>query len=59
MSTASHINEQKALVPKSLIRNFQTISPFTGTVKFGHLTILVRERALVGLKVVHIDTDGK
>ena len=35
MSTASHIHEQMALVPKSPIRHFQTISPFKGTDKFG------------------------
>ena len=29
------------------------------TVKFGRVTILVRERALVGLEVVHTDTDGE
>ena len=48
-----------ALIPKSLIRHFQTISPFTGTDKFGHVTILARERDLVGLQVVHTDTDGE
>ena len=39
------------LLPKSPIRHFQTISPFTGTDKFGHVTILARERDQVGLKV--------
>ena len=28
-------------------------------VKFDRVTILVRERALVGLQVVHTDTDGE
>ena len=59
LSTASRIHEQMALVPKSPIRHFQTISPFTGTEKLGRVTILVRERAPVGLEVAHIDTGGK
>ena len=37
----------------------QTISPFTGTDKFGHVTILARERDQVGLKVVRTDTGGE
>ena len=41
------------LVPKGPIRHFQTIPPFKGMNKFGRVTILVRERALVGLEVVH------
>ena len=53
------MHEQMALVPKSPIRHFQTISPFKGTDKFGRVTILVRERALVGLEVVHTDTGGE
>ena len=56
---ASRIHEQMALLPKSPIRHFQTISPFTGTDKFGHVTILARERNLVGLKVVRTDNGGK
>ena len=48
-----------ALLPKSPIRHFQTISPFTGTDQFGHVTIMVRERDLVGLKVVRTDIDGE
>ena len=56
---ASRIHEQMALIPKNPIRHFQTISPFTGTDQFGHVTILARERALVGLQVVHTDTDGE
>ena len=47
------------LLPKSPIRHFQTISPFTGTDKFGHVTILARERDVVGLKVVRTDTGGE
>ena len=53
------MHEQMALVPKSPIRHFQTISPFKGTDKFGRVTIFVRERALVGLEVVHTDTGGE
>ena len=53
------MHEQMTLVPKSPIRHFQTISPFQGTDKFGRVTILVRERALVGLEVVHTDTGGE
>ena len=56
---ASRIHEQMVLLPKSPIRHFQTISPFTGTDKFGHVTILARERDLVRLKVVRTDTDGE
>ena len=52
---ASRIHKQMALLPKSLIRHFQMILPFTGTDKFGHVTILARERDLVGLKVVRTD----
>ena len=48
-----------ALIPKSPIRHFQTISPFTGTDQFGHVTILARERDLVGLKVVRTDNGGE
>ena len=48
-----------ALFPKSPIRHFETISPFIGTDKFGHVTILARERNLVGLKVVRIDNGGE
>ena len=48
-----------ALVPKSQIQHFQTISPFTGTDQFGRVTILVRERALVGLEVAGADTGGE
>ena len=48
-----------ALDPKSPIRHFQTMSPFTGMDKIGRVTILARERALVGLEVVHIDTGGE
>ena len=55
----SRIHEQMALLPKSPIRRFQTISPFTGTDKFGHVTILARERDLVELKVVCTDTGGE
>ena len=39
LSTASDIHELMALVPKSPIRHFQTISPFKGTDKFGRVTI--------------------
>ena len=35
------------------------MSPFTGTDKFGNVTILTRERDLVGLKVVRTDTGGE
>ena len=56
---ASRIHEQMALVPKSQIQHFQTISPFTGTDQFGRVTILVRERDLVGLKVAGADTGGE
>ena len=59
LSTASCIREQMALVPKSPIRHFQTISRFTGTDKFGRVTILARERDLVGLEVVRTDTGGE
>ena len=48
-----------ALLPMSPIRHFETISPFTGTDKFGHVTILARERDQVGLKVVRTDTGGE
>ena len=59
LSTASRIHEQMALLPKSPIGHFQTISPFTGTDKFGHVTILARERDLMGLKVVRTDSGGE
>ena len=59
LSTVSHIHEQMTLVPKSQIQHFQTISPFTGTDQFGRVTILVRERDLVGLKVAGADTGGE
>ena len=59
LSMASHIHEQMALVPKSPIPHLQTISPFPGTDKLGRVTILARERALVGLKVIHTDTIGE
>ena len=59
LGTASRTDEQMALVPKSPIRHFQTISPFTGMDKIGQVTILARERALVRLEVVHIDTGGE
>ena len=59
LSTASRIHEQMALIPKDSIRHFQTISPFTGTDQFGHVTILARERDLVGLKVVRTDIGGE
>ena len=52
----SRIHEQMALLLKSPIRHFQTVSPFTGTDQFGRVTILARERALVGLKVARTDT---
>ena len=48
-----------ALVPNSQIQHFQTISPFTGTDQFGRVTILARERALVGLEVARTDTGGE
>ena len=41
-----------------LCYTYITISPFTGTDKFGRVTILVEERALAGLGVVHTDTGG-
>ena len=40
-----------ALLLKSPIRHFQTVSPFTGTDQFGSVTFLARERALVGLEL--------
>ena len=55
----SRIHEQMALLPKSSIRHFQTISPFTGTDLFGRVTILARERVLVGLEVARTDTGGE
>ena len=39
--------------------HFQTITPFTGTDQFGRVTILARERALVGLEVARTDTGGE
>ena len=48
-----------AMVPKSQIQHFQTISLFTGTDQFGRVTILVREGDLVGLKVAGADTGGE
>ena len=59
LGTDSRTNEQMALVPKGPIRHFQTTSPFTGMDKIGRVTILARERVLVGLEVVHIDTGGE
>ena len=55
----SRIHEQMALLLKSPIRHFQTVSPFTGTDQFGRGTILARERALVGLEVARTDTGGE
>ena len=55
----SRTDEQMALVPKSPIRHFQTISPFIGMDKIGRVMIQARERALVGLEIVHIDTGGE
>ena len=55
----SRIHVQMAFLPNSPIRHFQMISPFTGTDKFGHVTILSGERDLVGLKVVRTDNDGE
>ena len=55
----SRIHEQMALLLKSPIRHFQTIPPFTGTDQFGRVTILARERALVGLEVARTDTGGE
>ena len=48
-----------ALLLKSPIRHFQTMPPFTGTDQFGRVTILARERALVGLEVARTDTGGE
>ena len=48
LSMTSRIHEQMALLLKSPIRHFQTVSPFTGTDQFGRVTILARGRALVG-----------
>ena len=45
-----------ALLPKSPIRLFQTISLFTGSEKLGDVTILSQKRDLVRLKVVRTDT---
>ena len=59
LGTDSRTDEQMALVPKGPMRHFQTISTFTGMDKIGRVTILARERALVGLEVVHIDTGGE
>ena len=59
LGTDSRRDGQMALVPKSPIRRFQTISPFIGMDKIGRVTILARERALVGLEIVHIDTGGE
>ena len=59
LGTDSRTDEQMALVPKSPIRHFQTISPFIGMDKIGRVMIQARERALVGLEIVHIDTDGE
>ena len=53
------LSHTMALVPKSPIRHFQTISPFKGTDKFGRVTIIVRERVLVELEVTHTDTGGE
>ena len=55
----SRIQEQMALLLKSTIRHFQTVSPFTGTDQFRRVTILARERALVGLEVARNDTGDK
>ena len=55
----SRIHEQMALLLKSPIRHFQAIPPFTATDQFGRVTILARERALVGLEVAHTDTGGE
>ena len=55
----SRIHEQMALRLKSPIRHFQTIPPFTETDQFGRVTILARERALVGLEVARTDTGGE
>ena len=59
LGTDSRTNEQMALVPKSPIRHFQTISPFIGMDKIGLVMIQARERALVGLEIAHIDTGGE
>ena len=54
-----------ALLLKGPIRHFQTIPPFKGTDQFGRVTILARERALVGLEVARLsdvsstDTGGE
>ena len=37
----------------------QTIPPFTGTDQFGRVTILARERVLVGLEVARTETGGE
>ena len=59
LGTDSRTDEQMALVPKIPFWHFQTISPFIGMDKIGRVTILARERALVGLEIDHIDTGGE